>query len=128
MATMMNRLTAVKVQALKTSGLYPDGGGLYLKVKPSGSTSWVFRYMLRGRPRYLGLGPTTSVTLAQARMLAAEARDLIRQNIDPIDRREQERAAAKHADARALTFRQCAEALIASHEPDQPPLFRCLSR
>jgi hypothetical protein len=97
MATMMNRLTAVKVQALKTAGLHPDGAGLNLKISPSGSKSWVLRYMLSGRPRYLGLGPTTSVSLARARSLAAEARDLIRQNIDPIDQREQESETAMGA-------------------------------
>ena len=55
-----NRLTAVQIRAPKPgvskSGrpyakLYADGGGLYLRVDPSGAKSWVFRYSIGGRQR-----------------------------------------------------------------------------
>ena len=36
--------------------MYPDGGGLYLQVT-TGGASWVYRYMLDGRAREMGLGP-----------------------------------------------------------------------
>lgn len=61
-----HRLTAISASNIKKPGLYPDGAGLYLKVKPSGSRSWVFRYMHARKPRYLGLGSAASVSLATA--------------------------------------------------------------
>ncbi|MGH6829290.1 MAG: Arm DNA-binding domain-containing protein [Rhizomicrobium sp.] len=47
-------------------GLYADGGGLYLK-STEGGASWVLRYMLNGRPRYMGLGPLALYGLQEAR-------------------------------------------------------------
>ena len=116
MPKITHRLSALTVRSLKAAGLHPDGDGLYLKVTSGGSKSWVFRYMLGGRARYLGLGSAASVELGKARELAAKARELVRQGIDPIEHRQQERAQTKLAEARGMTFRQCAEALIASHE------------
>jgi hypothetical protein len=93
-----NKLTAVKVQGLKAPGMHADGAGLYLKVAARGSSrSWVFRYMLKGRPRYLGLGSVSDISLAKARGLANRARELSRQGIDPIDQRKEERAAAERS-------------------------------
>jgi len=56
MAKLMHRLSALKVQNLQKEqrpGMYPDGGGLYLKIMPTGSRWWQLRYMLAGRARYL---------------------------------------------------------------------------
>jgi integrase len=116
MPKTVNRLTAITVGSLKTRGLYADGAGLYLKVTSTGSRSWVLRYMLKGRPRYLGLGSASAVSLAKARELAGRSRGLSLQGVDPIEQRKQEAAAARRRDAKAMTFRQCAEAFIAIHE------------
>lgn len=115
MPKVTDRLTAIQVKNLNVDGLHPDGNGLYLKVA-GGSKSWVLRYMLNRRARYLGLGSASSVRLGKARELASKARELVRQGIDPIEHRKNERAQAKLAEATGLTFRQCAEALIESHE------------
>ena len=89
-----NRLTAIKAQTVKKPGLHPDGAGLYLKIGAGGSSrSWVLRYMLKGRPRYLGLGSAAHVSLAEARDLANRARELSRQGVDPIDYRTRARIA-----------------------------------
>ena len=117
MPKTVNRLTAITVGSLKKPGLYADGAGLYLKVTNSGSRSWVLRYMLKGRPRYLGLGSASKVSLAKARELASRNPSLSHQGVDPIDQRKQELDAARVRYAKAMTFRQCAEALIAIHEP-----------
>ena len=84
MAKTTRRLTAIKTQSLKVPGVYPDGAGLYLRVKDTGAKSWVFRYMLNGRPRYLGLGPASSVTLAKARELANLTASRVRGRIETI--------------------------------------------
>ena len=117
MARAVNRLNAIKVKNLKKLGYHPDGGGLYLKVTPSGSKSWIFRYALGGRERHLGLGATTDVELATARELAATARAKQRQGIDPIDDRREEEAQTRRDTARALTFKQVAEDYITNNEP-----------
>jgi integrase len=96
--------------------MHPDGLGLYLHVSATGARSWIYRFMLDGRARHMGLGPTHIVSLAEARAEAAECRRLTYEGTDPIEARAAERTAAKLADARAMTFRQCAEAYIASHE------------
>ena len=108
----MGRLTAVAVRNLRhdpAKGAVPirinDGGGLYLQVAPGNAKSWVFRYKLGGRERWMGLGSAEHVSLAEARALAAEARRLLAAGRDPIEERERERQAA---DAEAVSFEQAA--------------------
>lgn len=42
MPFVMDQLSARKVETLNATGRQVDGGGLYLKVRPSGAKSWVF--------------------------------------------------------------------------------------
>jgi hypothetical protein len=65
MAKNIQRLTAMAVTHASNPGLYPDGAGLYLRVARNGSKSWAFRYTLNGRPREMGLGGLTKVSLAR---------------------------------------------------------------
>ena len=44
MARIIQRLTAIKVTNAKVKGLYPDGGGLYLRVTATGTKSWTLRF------------------------------------------------------------------------------------
>ena len=70
-------------------GWHCDGRGLYLQCAAGadGSVcrSWVFRYRIDGRERYMGLGPLADVTLAEARDKAAGARKLRLDGIDPLE-------------------------------------------
>ena len=116
MGQRINRLSAMKVAAAKSKGLYADGSGLYLQVSGSGSKSWVFRFKLEGRTRDMGLGSLKDVSLAHAREKAAEARQRRQQGKDPISAREAQRAEERLTKARATTFQDCAERLIETHE------------
>ncbi len=69
-----NRLSALKVMAVKKPGKYADGGGLYLHVRSRESRSWAFRYMKDHRAHEMGLGSYPDVSLALAREKAAEQR------------------------------------------------------
>jgi integrase len=109
-------LTARQVQTLKAPGMYSDGGGLYLQVGQAGARSWIFRYMLAGRRRDMGLGSAELFTLAEAREKALRARRLAAEGIDPIEARRAERANAGLDVARTRTFKACGEAYIAAHE------------
>ena len=66
-------LTAIEVKNAKP-GRHADGGGLYLMVRPSGSRSWVVRAQKDGKRQDFGIGSAASVSLAQARAIAAELR------------------------------------------------------
>jgi integrase len=117
----IQRLTALAVTRASKPGLYADGAGLYLRVSRNGSKSWAFRFTLRGKPREMGLGGLTKVTLADARKKAADVRLLLSDGHDPLDRRQQEEAKRareeKLSAARGMTFDKCGEAYIAAHEP-----------
>jgi integrase len=111
-----HRLTTMKVAKAKRPGMYADGGSLYLRVADGGSKQWIFRYVTNGRLRDMGLGPAHTLTLAQAREKAREARLLRLEGIDPIESKHARRAALRAADAKAMTFRQCAEGFIKDNE------------
>jgi integrase len=104
------------VTKAKEPGMYADGGGLYLRVAEGGSKQWVFRYAANGRLRDMGIGPEHTLTLAEARQKATEARKLRLEGIDPIDQRRAHRAAQQAAAARAKTFRECAEGFIKDND------------
>lgn len=118
MARKTDRLTALQVGRLKTVGLYADGGGLYLQIKAAGARSWVFRYRIGGRktPRDMGLGSLADVSLARAREKAADMRRMLDAGLDPIDARKKADAQAAMDRAKAITFKACAEAFVASQK------------
>jgi integrase len=115
MARTLHQLTARRVDTIKAPGYYPDGDGLYLRVAPGGTKAWIYRYTIGGRTRDCGLGSYPAVSLAAAREEAVRCRQLRSAGLDPIEERKKQRAAAFGAE-KPLTFRECAEAYIASHE------------
>ncbi|MGH7097657.1 MAG: tyrosine-type recombinase/integrase, partial [Stellaceae bacterium] len=114
MARAIARLTAVKVRAA-APGMHGDGAGLWLHVNAAGARSWIFRFMLNGRAREMGLGPVHTVGLAEARQHAQQCRQQVLEGIDPIAARQAMRAGARVEAAKAMTFAECAERYIAAH-------------
>src|ERR1700738_1888833 len=116
MGRTLNRLSAVAVNTgISCRGMYHDGGGLYLQVSAAGARSWIFRFMLDGRAREMGLGPVHAIPLAEARKRAAECRRMRVDGIDPIEARSAHRGWKKLEAAKAMTFDACAAAYIAAH-------------
>ena len=115
MARAIGRLTALKIDKAKKPGMYPDGGGLYLRITTEGTRNWVLRYMLDRRPRWMGLGPLSLYSLAEARARALDARRKRHEGIDPIEARRTERARQRLDAAKAISFKECAESYITSH-------------
>ena len=115
MARTIGRLTALKVDKAKRPGMYADGGGLYLRVTFSGTKNWVFRFMLNGRPRWMGVGPLHTIGLAEARNRAAGFRLQRHDGVDPIEKRRAERLQGRLDAAKAVSFKECAARYIASH-------------
>jgi integrase len=115
MARETNRLTALAVDNASEPGMYADGDGLYLRVTEDKTKNWVLRYMLNGRPRWMGLGPLKLFGLKEARAKALDARRLRYDGVDPIEARALRRAKARLDAAKAITFKQCADSYINAH-------------
>src|SRR5260221_8532977 len=109
----INKLTTRQINTMPP-GCHADGGGLYLWVKPSGARYWLFRFMLRGRAREMGLGSTITISLVEARSKALDCRRQLLDKIDPIEARKV-RFAAQVSQAAQHTFRTCALAYIKSN-------------
>jgi integrase len=118
MARTIGLLTALKVDKAKRAGMYADGGGLYLRVTEDGTKNWVYRFMLRGRSRWMGLGPLALYGLHEARGKALDARRLRHEGVDPIETRRAARLRERLEAAKAMTFKQCAESYIADHRAE----------
>lgn len=118
---LSNVLTPLAVKNTKP-GRHADGGGLHLLVKDSGARSWVYRFMLAGKSRDVGLGPAGAdgLSLASARAARDALRLKVRSGVDPLEERQKEaaaaRAAAQAAMVAGITFKAVAEAYIAANE------------
>jgi integrase len=93
MARALKKLNTRQVATLNREGRHSDGGGLYLVVGPGASRRWAFLFRWRGKLKEMGLGSLASVSLADAREKAGEARRTVADGRNPIeDRRAQEAA------------------------------------
>jgi integrase len=117
-----NALTPLSVKNAKP-GRHADGRGLHLLVKESGARSWVYRFMLAGKSRDVGLGRAAgadALSLAHARDAAAALRLKVKSGVDPLVEREQSKgqaiAAAEVAKIAGVTFKDAADAYIAANE------------
>jgi integrase len=106
----IHRLKPIQVRSAKP-GMYADGGGLYLRVHATGR-SWVFRF----RGRQMGLGPVHTVSLAEARERAREARQRLQDGIDPIEHRRRQRLAQAVDEVSFRSFEDAAEDYLTRFE------------
>ena len=118
-------LSALAVTKLKADGRYAVGGvdGLHLRVLGD-SRSWVLRLVVGERTntsgkqvvhrRDMGLGSYPEITLAEAREKARELRKQVRNGIDPLERKKQDREALRVQHSKSKTFRECAKVVIAN--------------
>jgi integrase len=113
MARGIERLSDRAIRSAKDRGMIADGRGLWLRIGPTGSKSWIFRYADQGRRHELGLGPYPVVSLAMARDRAMQLR---RQRIDGTDPLQARRAAALECVAQ-LTFKEATERYLTAHAP-----------
>lgn len=87
----MAKLTVKSAAKLVTNqdvGKHADGGGLYLVIRASGKPKWMFRFTMHGKRKELTLGAYDDVSLADARILAAEAKKSSKEGTNPIAERQ----------------------------------------
>ena len=141
MAQKLNRLSARFVATISKKGTYGDGGGLFLQVGIAGQAkSWIFIYRrarLLGKTKadgrkgdndevskgYVGLGSVKAVSLARARELAQECRELlVGRKIDPraeFRRRERQQARA-HIKTKNFFDMANSYILARANDPEKP--------
>lgn len=108
-------LTKARVASLTKQGVYGDMPNLWLRVGPRGNKVWLFRYMHRSVRHEMGIGPVDLVSLDEARDHAVAFRRLLREGVDPIQHRKQERNAKQTKIATALTFQAVSQAYVQAH-------------
>jgi integrase len=109
-------LTVKGLAKLTEPGRYGDGHGLYLQVGKGTGRAWLLRYVLRGKERWMGLGPLYDFTLDEARERAHKARQQLRDGIDPLEARAAARQALILEDAKRITFKEAAQKYFDQHE------------
>lgn len=105
MAKTTTRLTDKEIKASKPTdkeyNLF-DGEGLRLRIKPNGSKHWILNYYrpTNRKRANLSLGKYPDLSLANARKLTMEAKELLAQGIDPQEerKRHQQELKAVHED------------------------------
>ena len=98
METGLTRLTKVRVERLRPGPRQrdisdPERRGLVLRIEPSGSKLWLFRYKFEGKPHRLALGTYPGMSLALARAEAQAHRNLLDRGVDPRTARRARRPA-----------------------------------
>lgn len=69
-----------------------DGNGLVLEIKPNGSKVWRVRYTLNKKAKTYTIGDYPTISLAEARAITIDVKNLVTKGIDPVrHRQEQER-------------------------------------
>lgn len=105
-------LTVKEIKALKpakgkSQTKYTDSKGLVLLVHENGGKYWQYNYRFLGDQKTLSLGTFDDVSLKDARDLRDDARSDIRNNIDPTEKKKQNKLRSN--SVKAHTFEVLAE-------------------
>jgi integrase len=117
----IHKLSTLAVSRAKAFGYYGDGGGLYLRVGPTGAKSWAFRFKEGGKGHEMGLGPLHAISLAEARDKARGLRRARLDGVNPIDARREERRRKAVERMTAKTMRECGDAYVDAHAAEWRP-------
>ncbi len=81
-----------------------DGSGLQLRIKPSGSKTWLLDYYrpYTKKRTSISFGMFPEISLAEARVKRESARKLLAQQIDPKEHREEHKRTAESAHSNTL--------------------------
>ncbi|GAK86900.1 phage integrase [Vibrio ponticus] len=102
MAKKIKPLSATQVKNLKPEAKefsIGDGDGLFLRIMPNGTKSWLFNYIHPStkKRKNIGLGKYPDVSLSAAREKRRDMRELVANGIDPKTHRDNQQNAEKLA-------------------------------
>ena len=86
----MTKLNSLNINKLP-EGTYLLEKGIFLRHQGR-YRYWIFRYQLNKRRREISLGSTQGISIATVKKIVAGYRNLIAQNIDPLDHKQQEKS------------------------------------
>lgn len=98
----MGLLTNATIKAAKPNGKQQtlnDGLGLQLRISHNGnSLTWFYQYRhpVTKEKRRIEYGSYPQLSLTDARSIHLATKGLIKQGVDPLERREQQRIEAEH--------------------------------
>ncbi len=105
----------------KARARYPDSGNLYLEVPATGSKRWFWKYTFERKEKRLAIGSYPGVKLKEAREVRDDNRKLLRQGIDPAQRRRLDKLSNKvESDA---TFEAVAREYHRTKAPSLSPRY-----
>lgn len=118
MAKQAKALTALEVGRITRPGLYFDRAGLYLQCTGPDAKSWLYRYQLKGKQRWFGLGSAKDVSLKEARERRDIARAQIAKGVDPVAEKQAARQAVQASNNPAVRFRSAVETYLETHHKE----------
>lgn len=106
-------LTDLKIRTTKATDKpvrLADSGGLMIEIRPNGSKLWRYRYRIAGKASMFAIGDYPTVSLQEARKARDNARDLVKQGINPSQHRQENKQA--NIEVGKNTFRALAEEFL----------------
>ena len=94
---MTIKLDFQTVKNIQTPGRYTDAlvRGLHVWVKPNLNKYWIFRYTHQGKQHNISLGAFPTLSIADARIKAQQARDELSQGKNPLEAKCEAKAIRK---------------------------------
>lgn len=125
MPRVAKEMTALELRRLVHPGepltsnlVKPVGGapGLLIQVTPKNAKSWIVRTMVGEKRREIGLGSYPEISLAQARLDAAEIKKKVKAGIDPVSERRENRLKIIAQQKRGLAFKTATERYLSNNK------------
>ena len=118
---MSEKFTDIKIRNLKPQDAaytLREPGGFTIRVRPSGSKSWIFTYNFLGRRRNMTLGSYPDLCLKDARTKLLEAKVQLANDVDPGAKKQADKNAKRiqiENDLNEPTVKQLAHEYIERH-------------
>ena len=111
---MTIKLDFQTVKNIKTPGRYTDAlvKGLHVWVKPNLNKYWIFRYTHKGKQHNIGLGSFPTLTIAEARIKAQQARDELNEGKNPLAAKNTAKALRNEKEVAKILFKDFAASCI----------------
>ncbi len=111
---MTIKLDYQTVKNIRTPGRYTDAlvKGLHVWVKPNLSKYWIFRYTHMGKQQNISLGAFPTLTIAEARIKAQQARDELNEGKNPLAAKTAAKTQRNAQEAKKILFKDFAASCI----------------